>query len=185
MLLGGLVVTCLSSPRRPFLAFPRSHIRLSLTATPPSITDASRLHAPPLTPPLTASHRFSSPFFASPASISPTPQVTGRAIQGWLARTSTPRSDLFITSKVLKSVDAEGGVEAACRRSLRAIGCEYFDLYLIHAPFHTDGSPFTSVASLSEVWAQLEALVDEGLVRQIGVSNWRVGDLEAVYVRSV
>ena len=103
---------------------------------------------------------------------------TGEALQEWLSKHAVPRASLHITSKVM-SVDAEGGIEAVCRRSLQALGCEYFDLYLVHAPFQRDGSPFS--ASLPEVWRQMEALVDGGLAKAIGVSNWRASDLQAIY----
>ena len=102
--------------------------------------------------------------------------ATGDAIDGWLQRTGTSREDLFITSKIM-SVDE--GVQDVCRRSLKAMGLEYFDLYLVHAPFQRSGEPFRT--SLPEVWRQMESLVDEGLVRSIGVSNWRVSDLKQIY----
>ena len=103
---------------------------------------------------------------------------TGEALQEWLSKHAVPRERLHITGKVL-SVDAEGGVEAVCRRSLHALGCDYFDLYLVHAPFQRDGSPFAT--SLPSVWRQMEALVEKRLVKAVGVSNWRVCDLQAVY----
>lgn len=104
--------------------------------------------------------------------------ATGIALQQWLARNpSTPRSELFVTSKVI-SVD--DGIEAVCRRSLAALGVSYFDLYLIHAPFQRhDGSAFQT--PLPECWQQMEALVDAGLAKSIGVSNWRVADLAQIY----
>ena len=107
-----------------------------------------------------------------------TEDCTGEALQEWLSKHAVPRERLHITGKVL-SVDAEGGVEAVCRRSLHALGCDYLDLYLVHAPFQRDGSPFAT--SLPEVWRQMEALVDKGLVKAVGVSNWRVCDLQAIY----
>mmetsp|Transcript_4109 Transcript_4109/g.10169 ORF Transcript_4109/g.10169 Transcript_4109/m.10169 type:complete len:312 (+) Transcript_4109:85-1020(+) len=103
--------------------------------------------------------------------------ASGKAIGDWLSRTGTPRSDLFITSKVI-SVD-DPGVEGVCRRSLERMGLTYFDLYLVHAPFQTDGKPFAK--SLAEVWKEMESLVDAGLVKAIGVSNWRICDLEEIY----
>ena len=39
------------------------------------------------------------------------------------------------------------GIEAACRASLRRMGLEYFDLYLVHAPCHQDGSAFRTPAA--------------------------------------
>jgi len=104
---------------------------------------------------------------------------SGKAICDWLARTGTPREELFITSKVSPDSLDEPGVEAICRQSLSRMGLSYFDLYLVHAPVRTDGTLFKR--SLQEVWQDTEALVDAGLVKAIGVSNFRIGDLEAIY----
>lgn len=102
--------------------------------------------------------------------------ITGDALASWLDENEhVSREELFITSKVI-SVDQ--GIESVCRHSLQALRCGYFDLYLIHAPFQRSGEPFG--ASLDDAWKQMEALVAAGLVRTIGVSNWRVSDLEQV-----
>jgi diketogulonate reductase-like aldo/keto reductase len=81
------------------------------------------------------------------------------------------RSDLWITSKCYEhlSQPAQG-----CREMLSRLQCEYLDLYLLHCPpaFKENS------AALETIWREMEALVDEGLVRFIGVSNFRVCDLE-------
>ena len=107
-------------------------------------------------------------------------EVTGEALQDWLAaHPEVPRERLHITSKVM-SVDHEDGIESVVRKSLRALHAEYFDLYLVHAPFQRDGgTPFQK--SLLEVWREMELLVDKGLCRAIGVSNWRVSDLRQIF----
>jgi diketogulonate reductase-like aldo/keto reductase len=108
-------------------------------------------------------------------------QSTGAAVAEWLAsaegKAGSTRNDLFITSKTL-TVDDAGGVEAVCKRSLAAMQTSYFDLYLIHAPFQRSGAPFKM--PLMEVWRQMEALVEKGLVKAIGVSNWRICDLKQI-----
>lgn len=71
------------------------------------------------------------------------------------------------------------GIEGVCRKTLTALGVEYLDLYLIHAPFQSNGDPW--ITPIDTIWSQMEALVDAGLVRAIGVSNWLVKDLERVY----
>ena len=102
--------------------------------------------------------------------------TTGEALRAWLARNpGTPRSSLFVTSKVMT---VEAGIENVCRRSLAAMKLEYFDLYLVHAPWKKSGAPFEM--PLAQVWKQMEALVDAGLVRSIGVSNWRIADLQQI-----
>ena len=103
---------------------------------------------------------------------------TGKGIAAWLASSGQPRSALFVTSKVLNSIDTEGGIAAACRRSLANLGLDYVDLYLMHAPFKQSGEPFAQ--SLSDLWKDMETLVADGLVKSIGVSNFRVCDIAEV-----
>eukprot|EP00040_Diaphanoeca_grandis_P012528 m.63554 g.63554 ORF g.63554 m.63554 type:complete len:299 (+) comp23299_c0_seq1:119-1015(+) len=102
--------------------------------------------------------------------------VSGKAIATWLARTNHPRSSLFVTHKTM---NPDMGVETVCRQSLAKMGLQYFDLYLVHAPFAFGGTSFKQ--SLVQVWKQMEGLVGKGLVRAIGVSNWRISDLEQIY----
>lgn len=103
----------------------------------------------------------------------------GAAIHEWCAETGVPRSELFVTSKVIASIEAGETVAAACRRTLRNLGLDYLDLYLLHAPFRrVDAGPLPS--SLPELWASMEELVRSGLVRSIGVSNFRPCDLAEI-----
>lgn len=63
-------------------------------------------------------------------------------------------------------------MRAACQDTLRRLRLSRLDLYLAH-------SPFTDVA-VEDTWRELEALVDEGLVARIGVSNYQVDHLRRV-----
>ena len=73
-------------------------------------------------------------------------------------------------------------VEAACRRSLKSLGLDYLDLYLVHWPVAVEkikgkgGEMKYKKINLPmyKIWAQMEALVDKGLVKSIGVSNFNV-----------
>lgn len=104
-------------------------------------------------------------------------KIVGPAINAWLEKTKTERSKLWITSKVISADDP--GPIAVCNRTLSEAGLTYYDLYLVHTPFKANGKPFTK--SLIEIWREMETLVDQGKVRTIGVSNWRVSDLEEIY----
>ena len=68
--------------------------------------------------------------------------------------------------------------EAACRRSLAKLGVEYVDLYLVHWPIAVknlgDGKYEKINIPMYKIWAQMEDLVDKGLVKSIGVSNFNV-----------
>ena len=62
-------------------------------------------------------------------------------------------------------------IREECENSLRRLGVERIDLYQVHWPDHTTGT------RLEESWATMAALVDEGKVRWIGVSNFDVEQL--------
>jgi aryl-alcohol dehydrogenase-like predicted oxidoreductase len=70
------------------------------------------------------------------------------------------------------NVLAPDSIRAECEASLRRLGVEAIDLYQIHWPSE-DGTP------IEDSWATMRALVDEGKVRHIGVSNFDVDLLSA------
>jgi alcohol dehydrogenase (NADP+) len=102
------------------------------------------------------------------------------------------REDLWITSKLWNDKHAPGDVAGAFEQSLRNLGLEYLDLYLVHWPFPNYHPPKCDVNSRSPnarpyiheefmaTWAELEKLVDRGLVRYIGTSNMTIPKLQLV-----
>jgi len=68
-----------------------------------------------------------------------------------LKEVALPRDQFFITTKVLSNVKDPQG---ALKSSLRKMGIEYVDLYLIHAPFD---------AEIEKAWQELEKLRDQGI----------------------
>ncbi|MFD3872746.1 aldo/keto reductase [Streptomyces sp. NPDC058623] len=85
-------------------------------------------------------------------------EAVGRAI----ASSGIPREDLFVTTKLWVSDAGEDRARRAFETSLRKLGLDHLDLYLIHQPY---GDVYGS-------WRAMEALQGEGLVRAIGVSNF-------------
>ena len=84
------------------------------------------------------------------------------------------REDLFIVSKVLPSNSSFNGTVKACDKSLKRLGLDYLDCYLLH---------WRGAVPLSETMSALEKLVDDGKIRSLGVSNFDHDDLqEAVSV---
>jgi aryl-alcohol dehydrogenase-like predicted oxidoreductase len=86
------------------------------------------------------------------------------------------RGDVVITTKFGMGDMPEGlsggdpkWVERACGQSLRRLGSEYIDLYLLHRP-----DPRVPIA---DTLAAMNRLVDEGKVREIGCSNFSAGQL--------
>lgn len=114
----------------------------------------------------------------------------GEVLQKLFTERVVMRNELFITSKVWNNHHRE--VERACRRSLSDLGLTQIDLYFVHWPFpnyhapgcdgdarNPDSKPF-SVEEFMDAWRQCESLVDQGLVRYLGMSNMTIPKLKAV-----
>jgi len=80
------------------------------------------------------------------------------------------RDNLFITSKLFPIHIRKKSMIKAANKSLKRLGIEYLDLYLIHWP-----SKFIPIRNEMNV---LETLVNEGKTRYIGVSNFSVDQFE-------
>jgi alcohol dehydrogenase (NADP+) len=95
------------------------------------------------------------------------------------------RSELFITSKVWNDAHRPDALRASCEKSIADLQCQYLDLYLMHWPdawepgSGTPGKPDTTV-SIQQTWQAMESLVDAGLVKHIGVSNFSLKQVEEV-----
>lgn len=116
----------------------------------------------------------------------------GRVLKRALDEGLVSRKELFVTSKVWNDMHGKGQVGKACRQSLKDLKLDSIDLYFVHWPFpnyhapgcggdsrNPDSRPF-SVEEFMTVWRQCEELVDQGLVRYIGMSNMTIPKLEAV-----
>jgi diketogulonate reductase-like aldo/keto reductase len=95
-------------------------------------------------------------------------EVVGEAIAG-------RRDEAFIVSKVYPHNASRKGIAAACERSLRRLKTDRLDLYLLH---WRGNVPF------EETIAGFEALRAAGKIRQWGVSNLDIGDMEELWVLS-
>ncbi len=85
-------------------------------------------------------------------------EAVGKAIK----RSGVPREDLFITTKLWVQDAGYDQAKRAFGKSLKKLGLDYLDLYLIHQPY---GDVFGA-------WRAMEELHREGRVRAIGVSNF-------------
>ncbi|RMZ74727.1 hypothetical protein DV737_g5797, partial [Chaetothyriales sp. CBS 132003] len=75
------------------------------------------------------------------------------------------REKLFVTTKVISSIS---DIHAAIDASLKKLGLDYVDLYLIHAPFFAGDDE----KKLQDAWAKMEEVVALGKAKSIGVSNF-------------
>ncbi|MEZ7195367.1 aldo/keto reductase [Pseudodesulfovibrio karagichevae] len=107
-----------------------------------------------------------------------------------LKATSVAREELWITSKLWNNAQRPEDVRPALEQSLKALGLDYLDLYLIHWPVqlaHTvmypqsrqDFIAWTTEHAL-ETWNALEACVRSGLVRHIGTSNFSTKKIQVL-----
>jgi diketogulonate reductase-like aldo/keto reductase len=87
-------------------------------------------------------------------------EITGQAIKG------RNRENLFITSKVWSDDLSYDGVLRAVENSLKRMGINYLDLYLVHKP--NDKFP------MSETFKAFDRLIDEKIIKNSGVSNFSV-----------
>lgn len=93
----------------------------------------------------------------------------GRAI----AAAGIPREKLFITTKLWNANQGFDATIAAFDESMKKLGLDYLDLYLIHWPLPSQGK-------YVETWKALEHLYQSGRVRAIGVSNFKIHHLKDI-----
>lgn len=118
--------------------------------------------------------------------------VIGEALQDALSTGVVDREDLFITTKLWNTNHRPERVEAAFNGSLRRLQVDYVDAYLIHTPFafqpgdeydprDEHGSIiYDGQVSLIDTWRALEALVDGGRCKAIGLSDVTLPKLKLI-----
>jgi len=116
-------------------------------------------------------------------------QGVARALKDGIVK----REELFLVSKLWNTFHEPERVEPICKKQLKDWGIDYFDLYIVHFPialqyvdpavryppgwFYDGVTPSdirTSNATIQSTWTAMESLVDRGLARSIGISNFNV-----------
>lgn len=119
----------------------------------------------------------------------------GEAIRAKIADGTVKREDIFVVTKLWNVHHDPDRVEHACRLSLKNLGLDYVNLYLMHTPMASvyvsdefddfmpkdkDGNIRFSDVDYVDTWNAMEKLVGLGLVKSIGVSNFNSEQIQRV-----
>ncbi len=99
------------------------------------------------------------------------------ALSKAISENGLPREELFLSDKVWNTSRGYEAVQEACKKSLKKLKTDYLDMYLIHWP----ASPklYSNWAEINaDTWRGMERLYKDGLVRAIGVCNFKIHHLE-------
>jgi 2,5-diketo-D-gluconate reductase A len=94
-----------------------------------------------------------------------------RGVGAAIAAAGIPREEIFVTTKLWNSAQGYESTLGAFQKSIDRLGMDHVDLYLIHWPVPTEGRAL-------DTWRAFEKIHADGGARTIGVSNFRVEDLE-------
>lgn len=91
------------------------------------------------------------------------------------------REDIFITTKLPANIKTYSEAKQYFYESLENLNTDYVDLYLIHAPWPWDNVGLDCTPGNIEVWRAMIELYEQKKIRAIGVSNFLVKDIEAIF----
>ncbi|CAH2245613.1 jg6537 [Pararge aegeria aegeria] len=100
-------------------------------------------------------------------------QVVRKKIQEGVVK----REDVFVTTKVWNHNHRPADVETAVKESLERLGLDYIDLVLMHWPMSISADGVDEKIDYLDTWRGFEAVLSQGLVKSIGVSNFNIAQL--------
>ncbi len=92
-----------------------------------------------------------------------------------------PRDQIFVTTKLPAETKTYRGALADFEESIKNLGLDYVDLYLVHAPWPWGQMGRNFDEGNLEVWQAMEEIYQSGRAKAIGVSNFAVRDLKNLF----
>jgi len=100
----------------------------------------------------------------------------GRAVRD----SKLKREEVFVTSKLPAEIKGFKEAHASFEKTMRNLGFDYLDLFLIHAPWPWNDKGRDCTEGNIASWKAMEEMYKEGKIRAIGVSNFSVTDINAI-----
>jgi len=97
-----------------------------------------------------------------------------------IADSGIKREDIFLTTKLPADVKTYEGALEKFEESINALGVDYVDLYLVHAPWPWSDRGGDYTEGNIQAWKAMEEIFRSGRAKAVGVSNFAVKDLEAI-----
>src|SRR5271165_748855 len=122
-----------------------------------------------------------------------TEKEVGEAMQEVFKSGKIKREDVFVVTKLWNTNHRPERVKPAFEASRKKLQLDFVDLYLIHTPFafqpgdeqdprDTNGAViYDKEVTLLDTWRALEALVDEGRCKAIGLSDVSLGQTKEIF----
>jgi len=100
----------------------------------------------------------------------------GRAVRD----SKLKREEVFVTSKLPAEIKGFKETRASFEKTIRNLGFNYLDLFLIHAPWPWNDKGRDCTEGNIASWKAMEELYREGKIRAIGVSNFSITDINSI-----